>query len=276
MHSGNVLASSNVYVAPASEDFLYERRRHAFQRLPSLSLIDPRSIASAVLPASPPPLLPSITIKRFLAQLDVDRIVRFAEPAAERVAVAHARLVAARFHPGAEVIGAHPARVQPAEQTHELLGVGLSRGVGSFGVVGGEGVQQSPGRASQLFDVGRAIRRRLTRRRSARRDLSGRRRLRSGTLGQRGPSADVGAGPTAAFSISRRLFQMSCMNFRLTACHPGPGRRLWEEASAGLAVVTFAPLRASAAASHPAVEVACRSPSLSNKRIARGWESRVA
>lgn len=45
----------------------------------------PGSIASPILPPSPPPLLPLGTVKCRLPKLDIDFVVRLAEPVAELV-----------------------------------------------------------------------------------------------------------------------------------------------------------------------------------------------
>lgn len=90
------------------------------------SIYSPSSITPPILPTRAPPLLPPITIKRTLAQLRINSIMRLAHPAPKLVPVAHFRLVALS-HPGAEVVRAHPARVHLAEKRHELFRVALLR-----------------------------------------------------------------------------------------------------------------------------------------------------
>lgn len=67
-------------------------------------------IAAAVLPASPPPLLPPGAVKLGLAKLAVHLVVRAAQPLAKLVPAANPGRVAAQV--ALEVFSAHPARVQ--------------------------------------------------------------------------------------------------------------------------------------------------------------------
>lgn len=69
-------------------------------------------ITPPIPPPGPPPLLPPTTIELSLAQLDIHRIMRLAHPAAKLLTVADPRRIPIFLHPGPEVVGADPARIE--------------------------------------------------------------------------------------------------------------------------------------------------------------------
>lgn len=73
--------------------------------------------------------------------------MRLTHPRPELGAPTQPRLVAPTRlrHPGAEVVCAHPARVEAAEEAQEGLHVGLLLGRGAGGVGGCHGVKEGPG-----------------------------------------------------------------------------------------------------------------------------------
>lgn len=80
-------------------------------------------VTPPILPPGPPPLLPPRAIKRLLAQLRIDRIMRLAHPRPEfRARTDSGRILA---HPILEVFGADPAWVQLAKRGKKGLGLGL-------------------------------------------------------------------------------------------------------------------------------------------------------
>lgn len=81
--------------------------------------------------------------------------MRLAHPSTELAPAANPRLTLA--HPLLEVAGTHPARIHLAEQADELPRLGLLRERRGFWVRGGHGVEERPGRAAQLLDVGRTV-----------------------------------------------------------------------------------------------------------------------
>lgn len=113
------------------------------------------SIAPAILPPRPPPLLPQLAVELGLPQLPVHVVVRVAEPRAELPPAPHhgppPRDVVL------EVLGAGPARVQPGEEAHEAQEVGLLLARGRLRVLRRYGVQERPGAAAEGLDVGRAV-----------------------------------------------------------------------------------------------------------------------
>lgn len=116
----------------------------------------PVSTAPSILPARSPPLFPLVAIKAVFPQLHIDRIMRLTHPFSKLVPVAHARFIAV-LHPRPEIIRARPARVHLAEQAYELFCFALLRHGWSLRVVGSHGMQQSPGGATELLDVGRTV-----------------------------------------------------------------------------------------------------------------------
>lgn len=105
-----------------------------------------QSIASPILPPGPPPLLPEAAVKLLLPQLAIDGVVRLAHPVAELGAAGEPRLVAPSrlVHPRAEIVRAHPARVQAREEVQERAHLGLLLGRGRRRVCGCQRVQECP------------------------------------------------------------------------------------------------------------------------------------
>jgi hypothetical protein len=96
-------------------------------------------VASPILPSRPPPFFPPRAVERVFAQLLVDRVMRLAHPRAELASARNSRCVPG--HPGLEVFGADPARVQLPERGEEGLGLGLELRGRLRRVGGGYGVQ---------------------------------------------------------------------------------------------------------------------------------------
>ena len=90
----------------------------------------------------PPPLLPPRAVKHRLAQLHVDVVVRAAQPLPKVVAAGHARGVPGNV--GLEVVGAHPARVQPREEADEAREVRLLRARRRLRVLRRDAVEERP------------------------------------------------------------------------------------------------------------------------------------
>ena len=114
------------------------------------------SITAPILPPGPPSFLPLITIKGFFPQLHIHRVVRLAHPPPEFVPIAYFRLVPI-FHPRAEVIRAHPAGINFAEQPDELLRLGLLHGGRVLWVVRRYRMEQCPGGATEEIYIRRTI-----------------------------------------------------------------------------------------------------------------------
>ena len=123
------------------------------------SLLPCHGLASSA-PPIPPPILPPLppprAVKLGLPQLAIHIVMRAAHPAAQPLLPR--RVDGLAPHPGPEVVGAHPARVQPAEEREEAGHVGALRGRGLLGVGRGDGVQERPGLPAEGVDVGRAVR----------------------------------------------------------------------------------------------------------------------
>jgi hypothetical protein len=83
--------------------------------------------------------------------------VRPAHPESKHILPFDPGRVARLRHPVAEVVGADPARVQLGEEGEELLRFALKAGWGRGGVGRGKGMQEGPGAAAELFNVGRAV-----------------------------------------------------------------------------------------------------------------------
>ena len=84
----------------------------------------PSSSTSPILPPSPPPLLPKVTIKCLLPQLDIDRVMRLTHPPSKIVSAANPRRIRP-LHPRLEVACADPTRIHLPEQADELPRVAL-------------------------------------------------------------------------------------------------------------------------------------------------------
>ena len=108
-------------------------------------------IASAILPPSSPPLLPSGTVEYWLPQLLVDFVVRLAEPVAEFVSARSLDLLLLDIL--LEVFGADPAGVELGKKLHEACQIVLLRGCGCLGVCRGYGVKEGPATPAEGFDV---------------------------------------------------------------------------------------------------------------------------
>jgi len=96
------------------------------------------SVASSVLPPSPPPLFPLGAVEDGLAQFPVDVVVRLAHPVAELSPAV--RLDGALCEVCLEVLGTNPAGVEFGEEFEEALDVGLLAGRGFSRVLRGDGV----------------------------------------------------------------------------------------------------------------------------------------
>lgn len=83
--------------------------------------------------------------------------MRLAHPPSQPVPSLHPRLVPLDRHPRPEIVRAHPARIQLREQREELAHLGLLRRRRPGRVRGGDGVQERPGAAAELLDVGGAV-----------------------------------------------------------------------------------------------------------------------
>lgn len=81
--------------------------------------------------------------------------MRPAQPLPKLLAAPHARRVPRNV--ALEVVGAHPARVQPREELHEAHQVRLLRPRGRLGERRRDAVQERPGAAAQGLDVRRAL-----------------------------------------------------------------------------------------------------------------------
>ena len=94
---------------------------------PTTTEVHPRmmlltSSAPPILPTVLPPLPPLVAIERFFAQLLVHRVVCATHPAPEVLLVAQSRGIAGLGHPVAEILSAHPARVEVGKQLEEGAG----------------------------------------------------------------------------------------------------------------------------------------------------------
>lgn len=145
--------------------------------------------APAVLPARPPSLLPSGTVKHRLAQLPVDLVVRLAEPVAELISACSPDLLP--FDVLLEVLSADPAGVELGKQLHEVLKIALLRRRRCLGICCGYGMEESPGAPTEGFDIGGTIVGRL-------RLLCFERRFGLGRPGREGGAGCAGAATTDA------------------------------------------------------------------------------
>lgn len=116
------------------------------------------SIAAAILPPSPPALIPLRTVKLGLPQLPVDVVVSPAQPLRKLVSAVHLRLLPR--HVALEVLSAYPARVQLREEPDKAQQVRLLSLRGQFWVRRRDGVEERPGAPAKGLDVGRAVGRR--------------------------------------------------------------------------------------------------------------------
>lgn len=116
------------------------------------------SVASAILPPSPPALIPLRTVKLRLPQLPVDIVVSPAQPLRKLVSAVHLRLLPR--HVALEVLSAYPARVQLGEEPDEAQQVRLLSLRGQFWVRCRDGVEERPGAPAKGLDVGRTVGRR--------------------------------------------------------------------------------------------------------------------
>lgn len=114
-------------------------------------------IASSILPATSPPVLPLRAIKLALPQLYVDSVMSFAHPASKFFPAAHARRIPILLHPVLEITRAMPTWVQLREYMQERFCVGLKLRGRLDGISSRDGVEERPGAAAQSFDVGRAV-----------------------------------------------------------------------------------------------------------------------
>lgn len=125
------------------------------------------SITSPILPPIFPSLLPQIAIKLGLAQLYIYHIMGPTHPHTQLILGLDFRLIPGLCHPGSKIFSADPARVEFGECGNELAHDGLGFGRRGTWICSCHAVQKCPGRATELFDIGRAVRAR-------RRDWGGR------------------------------------------------------------------------------------------------------
>jgi hypothetical protein len=81
--------------------------------------------------------------------------MRLAHPPPKLIPAARAHLIP--LHESLEILRAHPARVQLAQQPHEGLDIGLLARRRTLRVLRCDGVQERPGGAAELLDVWRAV-----------------------------------------------------------------------------------------------------------------------
>lgn len=81
--------------------------------------------------------------------------MRLAHPLAKLATIANARCI--DLHPLLEVLSTHPARIQLAKRSQKRGCLRLQRRRRFLGVRCGNGVEEGPGRATQLRDVWRAV-----------------------------------------------------------------------------------------------------------------------
>jgi hypothetical protein len=108
-------------------------------------------VAFPILPPRAPPFFPPRAVERVFAQFLIHRVMCLAHPRAE--------LASARYswriprHPGLEIFGANPARVQLPECGEEGLGLGLELRGRLRRVGGGYGVQQHPSACAEAMEA---------------------------------------------------------------------------------------------------------------------------
>ena len=93
-----------------------------YQRMLLLATL---SIATSILPARSPPLLPLPTIKLLLSQFPINLIMRLTHPSSQTLPAFHPWLISLPAHPLSEIVRAYPAWVELREEGEELLHFGL-------------------------------------------------------------------------------------------------------------------------------------------------------